>query len=154
MATKQLDREAILRGVDKGQGDPAKYLRLIARGFQVGKAKILSGYARNYSTTRILATARGRTAVATVAAERTSLCTTPGSTLRDSVEFNMEIRDNDDIDPKIRLSADNNIASRLGHNAPAQVEVQERGLYMHLHSYNSNEIQQAIDAQSGNNRSD
>ena len=133
--------------VYSGRGDPLKFVRLIARNYPIGKAKEMSGYSKGYCTKDLMKTANAQQAIYLADEERKRLQQSPGTSIVDSVEFLQTVRDDEEIDYKTRLQANKGINEVLGHNAPTKVEVQEKGLFLHMHGYASDVIGDAIQAQ-------
>lgn len=114
--------------------DPAKFLRLRARGIPVGKAKLASGYSATYATANILKSKEARQIQQAIEVQRNQSLGTPGQTFTDCVEVAQEIRDNPKVKPNIRLQANRQIVDINGYEAPKEIHQRNESISLDMHT--------------------
>ena len=131
-------------GLAPKKSDPVKFLRLTYRGVKPGRAKELSGYSKNYATSRIRLTEGYKQALQTIEESRTALQQAPGTTMEDGVDFAQEIRDNPKENTTDRLRANKQVNDTLGYNAPVKVDQTIKSMNINYHNIPTSELMDIV----------
>ena len=124
----------------KRGGDILMFARLLRQGEAACKAKEVAGFSKNYDTTVLMSAHKTQVALRGIDQQRADLQQAFGTTISDSVEFNRAIRDDIEELTKDRLKADDQIAHRLGYDAPKEVNVESRALILAFNDLSGNEL--------------